>query len=55
MFVVLSGNALLVMNRGNDLGWDSTLVLACGATAVVTLPLLIFTERRAAALILQDR
>jgi hypothetical protein len=44
---VMVGSALLVLNRGNDMGWDSTLVLASGAIAVVTLPLLIITERRA--------
>ena len=47
LFVIFSGSALLVLNRGNDMGWDSTLVLASGAIAVVTLPLLIITERRA--------
>ena len=47
LFVVCSGAALMVINRGNDLGWTSTVVVGCGITALVTLPFLIFVERRA--------
>ena len=47
LFVVCSGAALMVINRGNDLGWTSTVVVGFGITALVTLPFLIFVERRA--------
>ena len=47
LFVVFSGAALLVLNRGNDLGWDSDFVLTCAAIAAVSLPLLVLVERAA--------
>ena len=47
LFVVFSGAALLVLNRGNDLGWDSNLVMTCAAIAAVSLPLLVLVERAA--------
>lgn len=46
-FIVCSGAALLVINRGNDLGWDSPVVLGSGAVALITLPIVIMVERRA--------
>ena len=52
LFVIFSGASLLVLNRGNDAGWTSSLVLGCAATAAVTLPLLVMQERSTAQPIL---
>ena len=45
LFVAL-GSALLVINRGAELGFTSTPVLALGAVAIVSTPVLIWTQRR---------
>jgi hypothetical protein len=47
VFIVFSGSALMVINRGNDLGWGSAPVLGFAAAAAVTLPILVVVERRA--------
>lgn len=47
LFVVFSGASLLVLNRGNDLGWGSEVVLTCAAIAAASLPLLVLVERAA--------
>ena len=47
LFINFSGCFLMGLNRGNDLGWQSATVLGFFAAALVTLPLLVFVERRA--------
>jgi hypothetical protein len=43
---------LLCINRGNELGWNSPLIIAFGAVALALAPVLCAVERRAAAPIL---
>jgi len=42
----------MAVNRGNDLGWSSPLVLGFGAATLVCLPILLLVERRAVAPVL---
>ena len=43
---------LMAVNRGNDLGWSSPLVLGFGVATLVCLPILLLVERRAVAPVL---
>ena len=52
LFIVCCGAVMLVINRGNDLGWTSPTVLISLGVALVSAPLLVATERRAAQPIL---
>ena len=47
LFIAFSGCGLMGLNRGNDLGWDSNVVLGFFIAALALLPVLIVVERRA--------
>ena len=47
LFIAFSGCFLMGLNRGNDLGWDSNVVVGFFIAALALLPVLIAVERRA--------